>query len=467
MARVLGALVFIVCCIIACRGPGSDLPVPAMEAFSPSVRDAILTSLSAARSASSNPEVLQDYCMVLHAHEQTDAASVCYEQLTQLAADRFEPPYLAAVVYKQAGRSREALRKLETAMTIRPDYLPALVMQAELFTEDGRAAEARRAYESILQQNASLAPAHYGLGRALTALDDVTAAAEAYRKAAQILPSYGAAHYAAAQAFRKLGRTREAEFHQHMFEKAPKVIDVIPDSILAHVHSRNAGGQYHIQRSLALETAGRLEEAAEANRRALELDPRLTQAHVNLISIYGRLRRVDDAARHYREAVANDSKSAEAHYNYGVMLTAAGQYVQAKQAFRRAIDANPKHADAHNNYAFLIESEGRLDEAQRHYEAAISIAPTHPLANYHMGRLLIGRKQPRKAIPCFERILSPENAVATGALYGLATAHARLGNRRKALAYAQRAHQLAVRYNQLDLIARLERDVRALQSAGR
>ena len=54
-----------------------------------------------------------------------------------------------------------------------------------------------------------------------------------------------------------------------------------------------------------LERQGKVEESAEAQERALEIDHGLVQAHINLIRLYGQLNQFDKAEEHYRESLAS------------------------------------------------------------------------------------------------------------------------------------------------------------------
>src|SRR5262245_32570136 len=51
---------------------------------------------------------------------------------------------------------------------------------------------------------------------------------------------------------------------------------------------KNAAASEHLKRGASLERAGKIEESIAAHQRALEINPGLAQAHINLISLYGR-----------------------------------------------------------------------------------------------------------------------------------------------------------------------------------
>lgn len=111
-------------------------------------------------------------------------------------------------------------------------------------------------------------------------------------------------------------------------------------------------------------------QAREAYARALELDPRLADAHVNLgrhFHVAGELGRAEP---HYREAVRLDPDDPTPHFNLGVLLEELGRRDEAVHAYRQAVLRDPDFADAHCNLGLLLESLGRQREAVRHLMAA-------------------------------------------------------------------------------------------------
>ena len=112
------------------------------------------------------------------------------------------------------------------------------------------------------------------------------------------------------------------------------------------------------------------EEARDAYERALDLDPELADAHVNLgrhLHLAGERGRAEP---HYRDAVRLDPDDPTPHYNLGVLLDECGRKDEAILAYRQAILRDPDFADAHCNLGLLLESLGRRQEAMRHLMAA-------------------------------------------------------------------------------------------------
>lgn len=108
------------------------------------------------------------------------------------------------------------------------------------------------------------------------------------------------------------------------------------------------------------------EEARDAYRRALELDPNHADAHVNLGLLLHEAGRVADAAAHYRLALNANPRHATAAFNLGIAFEDLGRNSEAISAYEQAIRADPTLADAYYNLARLYEKLGKRAAALRY-----------------------------------------------------------------------------------------------------
>jgi tetratricopeptide (TPR) repeat protein len=108
------------------------------------------------------------------------------------------------------------------------------------------------------------------------------------------------------------------------------------------------------------------DEARDAYRRALELDPHHADAHVNLGRLLVESDRAEEAETHFRAVVADHPDHATAWFNLGIALEDRRRPNDAIKAYEQAIAADRRLADAHFNLARLYEQAGKRAAALRH-----------------------------------------------------------------------------------------------------
>lgn len=107
------------------------------------------------------------------------------------------------------------------------------------------------------------------------------------------------------------------------------------------------------------------EEARDAYRRSLELDPHHADAHVNLGRLLLETGRAGDAEAHYRAVLGDDPGHTTALFNLGIALEDQRRPQDAIKAYEQAILADRRLADAYFNLARLYEQAGKRAAALR------------------------------------------------------------------------------------------------------
>jgi DNA-binding transcriptional MerR regulator len=120
--------------------------------------------------------------------------------------------------------------------------------------------------------------------------------------------------------------------------------------------------------------------AAELYRKALALDPSLSNAITNLGNLSFRQGDLDEAELLYQRALMVDPAQPEAHYNLGFLAFERGDPHTAIPHFEEALAQDPAFADAHFNLAMAYEELGRPSAARPHWESYLRLDPTGPWA---------------------------------------------------------------------------------------
>jgi tetratricopeptide (TPR) repeat protein len=118
-----------------------------------------------------------------------------------------------------------------------------------------------------------------------------------------------------------------------------------------------------------------LDDAAVIYRRALQFDPDLTPALINLANIHYSRNELAEAQALYERAIALESDVFEAHFNLGNVYDDLGRFREAQACYLEALRLNPSYADAHFYLAVSFEKAGRSAEARPHWRAYQQLAP--------------------------------------------------------------------------------------------
>ena len=117
------------------------------------------------------------------------------------------------------------------------------------------------------------------------------------------------------------------------------------------------------------------DEASGAYRRALERDPYLVPALINLANIHYARDAIAEAQALYERGIALDPDVFEAHFNLGNIFHDLGRYAEAEACYRHALRLNPEYADGHFYLAVTLEKHGLSRDARVHWRAYQHLAP--------------------------------------------------------------------------------------------
>lgn len=149
---------------------------------------------------------------------------------------------------------------------------------------------------------------------------------------------------------------------------------------------------------------GRLDQAIEFFRQALEISPDYADVHNNLGCALNDLGRSDEAVVSFQQAIAINPTPA-AYNNLGYSYEKLGRSDLAIECLQEAIQFDPDCAEAYNNLGNLLKFQSRNDGALDCYRRAIAIKPDYAEAYNNLGNLLKAEGQQEEALRCLERAL--------------------------------------------------------------
>ena len=106
----------------------------------------------------------------------------------------------------------------------------------------------------------------------------------------------------------------------------------------------------------------------------------------------------DDAIEAYKKVLELDPTYAPAHINLGTLYYNQSDYAAAESHYRAAIECDTRYALAYFDLANVLDETGRLEEAIKNYRLALQLAPTYADAHYNLALAYEKLRQPRKAL---------------------------------------------------------------------
>ena len=139
---------------------------------------------------------------------------------------------------------------------------------------------------------------------------------------------------------------------------------------------------------------------------ALALRPDFASAHANRGVALLALGRREDATASLRRAVELDPQHLHGWHSLGNALGAASDLTGAEAALRQALAINPGYYEARNNLGQALQQQGRLDEAIEAFTEALRGAPEAAAMHYNLGVAYQIVGQIEEALACYRQALA-------------------------------------------------------------
>ena len=466
MASMKGRLCLVACCCawIACSGPELE-PIPEipLSELGPSLASQLGPQLDALRANPGDLNAAGNAGMLLQAYGQHALAVGFLDRAGALDPAQLRWPYYLGISLSKLGRGSEAAEAFRECVRRDRGYRPAQHRLADALLASNAVEDSRQVFLELVAADSDDARALHGLGKAEAAAGRPEAAVRHLRRATELAPAFGQAHYALALAYRELGEDAKSAHHLDLFERHRQSEPGLDDPLASAVAGLHVSAAEYLKRGVEAMDGGRPGDAIALHLKALQEDTSLTQAHVNLVILYGSMNRTEDAAEQYRVALDAAAPSAELHYNYGVVAYRTNDKAAAKQAFQAALEINPDHALANHNFGQMLEEEGRFGEARAHYERTLASRPDHALSHYKLGLLWMREFNSTRAVQAFREAIKEQSDRTPTYLFSLAAALLASGERDAALSRFREARAQAEQFSRPELVAQIDDTLRRLE----
>ena len=193
--------------------------------------------------------------------------------------------------------------------------------------------------------------------------------------------------------------------------------------------------------------------------------------HCNLAHALDRHGKQDEALVHYFKALQINPKYTEAHNNIGNILARQENDKGAFYHYQEALRINPKHAGAYYNLGKIYANRGEFENALLYYKKTLQVSPNMREALYNLSWIYATNQNEKfrsgkQAVKLAEKLCRLQNYKHPLSLDALAAAYAEASKFDKAVLIAQKGLELALQMGPKELALGLENRLK-LYHAGR
>ena len=147
-------------------------------------------------------------------------------------------------------------------------------------------------------------------------------------------------------------------------------------------------------------------EALPLLRRAIESEPGLVPAHLNLGIVLSRMGRTDEAIPSFEAALRLDRAVAGANLLLGDSLRDVGKIDEAARHYHAELRLQPRSVAARTNLGSYRYVKGDLTGALRYWEDALADAPENPDLLFNLGMVCRELSEPDRSAKFLRRFLT-------------------------------------------------------------
>jgi tetratricopeptide (TPR) repeat protein len=396
--------------------------------------------------------------MRAHAYSLRPTAKASYYNAQQLDPTVFRWPYFLAHCLLADGQTRHAAASFRRSLELRPDYVPALVQLGELSFDLGAEDEAEALFRRAVTLDPSCAPALVGLARVAENRGDYAAAVEQFEQALAQQPDATSLHYNLAMIYRRLADAALADVYRGvdsvrvLIEQGRAAAGAgryrqAATDLLEAVRRNPEQPTAHLILGAVMDALERLDEAREHYQKAIELENN-PRAYYGLGLVQARDGVDDDAARSFARAVELDPSLKQAQIELGKTYERLGRPDAGLATYAEVLRSDPLNDLARLRSAFCLIRLERHREAVAGLERDVAAFPDEPAFAHVLARLLVaspsaGVRDAARAVGMLQELSKVLHDVSFGETVAMAMAE--VGRFDEAVAWQRRSIDFARR----------------------
>jgi tetratricopeptide (TPR) repeat protein len=400
------------CWLQAYHGCG---PQPALPEFTiPESLDAEIRSLvddhvERVREDPSNAEQLGQLGLVFEANALWQQARPFFDAAALLAPREPVWAYHAARATQKLGDFDGAVAAMHAVVESFPSFAPAQHHLGDLLLGSGDIDGADAAFRRAVSLRRKSPEGHVGLGRVALERRDYAAAITALEHALSLQPGHKMAAFLVGRAYRRLGRTEDADRAQARGEDAEE--SYIPDRTSRDLARYSLGYSTRLDHAVGLIRAGKSADALVVLEKMYQERPRDLMVMNNLAVAYRRMNRAREALVILDAGIAAHPDAFGTYINKADCLASLKQYPQALAAANVAIGKAPQIAQAHFERGKALLFMGEFASARESLETAIGLDNRRPGFHQFLAQTCLRLKDLAGARAALEELLllTPQN----------------------------------------------------------
>lgn len=234
------------------------------------------------------------------------------------------------------------------------------------------------------------------------------------------------------------GRPAYVSFVKSMLEDEGRYVSLISPNGAATAHSINPEAQRFLEQGRSAMMNGDPRSAVSFLERAVELDPKWSDAWIVLGSVRLMQRETDTGLDALRKAISLAPTNSRAYKVLGFALMSLHRNAEAMQLWRDLLKAKPDDRDAPANLGNLLFSAQKYEDARGVLETALERNQESASLHLLLGRTCLRLGEDQKATELFQKAmkLQPGPEMLNSVAYELADSNHHLAD---ALQYASQA----------------------------
>ena len=357
-----------------------------------------------------NPKLYEAHFSLGRCYQRLDDAGrayIHYDQACNARPQAAEPRYYMGLMHQSHGALELAQRCFTEALRVEPTFVSPQI-------ED----------ELVHRSDDEVTQWYYRLSQGLKQQGYSDEAERIYRALLQWRPEE---QYARFLLGNLLARNRKLDQAMEIYQEIPTQDSYFVDA--------------RIRMSMIQKLQGDLRQAYTYLFECAKQHPQDGRLFLAMGKLLYDMNKMQPAARAFERAVQLLPEDAQAHYLLGFMYNSLGRESWAMAAWRKAVELAPNANSLRYDLGYMYVRRARYDLAVREFTHVLGHWPDDVDTNFMLGLCYKELIEPARAIPLFEKVLR-RNPRHTQALYYLGAAYLQIGNTSLGKAYLRRYDNL-------------------------